>query len=228
MKPFNNLILLSLCILFFGCGDDTCKCERLSDVSEEFRTYLPLSVGNFFVYQLKGDTTVKDTLTCTKTVVNDVPCPEDNTRSGFISGCSKTYHARLEHSNVEYFPSKGGAFTYTSGVELVEFAVFGREYLRFDRIMQWATAADKFSLLYTNYDFGVAPDSTYGVYIIGSDNLGLKINDQDYKDCILSIKPPTVVDDLRILDSMYFCKKIGIVQYKDDDDTWQLTDYFVN
>ena len=66
----NTTLYLALLLLWLitnasSCRTDPpCNCKSYADISEEMKAYVNFQKGDYWVYRLKQDTTVIDTLYC--------------------------------------------------------------------------------------------------------------------------------------------------------------------
>jgi hypothetical protein len=216
------LMLYAMVHILSGCsGRNRQKCEAFRDLSDSIKAYAPYQEGNYWVYQLQSDTTIKDTLTCIGRFDFENDLDDDNSYGG-ADACTKLYEGILEHSNHSKF--KLGWDTTKMGREEIKVYSGHWEMMRISRnIFPNNSGGDFF--WYPNY-IGTTPDPEYGYKIVKNDT-NLTIGQQQYEKVSLSIFPNDEVKQKfgNYLDSIYLVSGIGIIQYKDDDDVWQLIDY---
>jgi hypothetical protein len=174
------------------------------------------------VYQLKSDTTILDTLTCTFRTDFENDLDDDNSYGG-AGACTKLYQGILEHSNISKFSLPGDISK--PGREEIQVYATKWEALDLNRYIYPDGGVDGDFFWYPN-EPNTSLDPVYGYRLVKNDT-SLKIRAKEFSDVSLSIYLNEEIKQTspHVMDSIYMFSGIGIIQYKDDEDTWQLIDF---
>jgi hypothetical protein len=174
------------------------------------------------VYQLKSDTTILDTLTCTFRTDFENDLDDDNSFGG-AGACTRLYRGVLEHSNISKF-SLPGDITKPGREEIKVYSTKW-EALDISRFVYPHGSVSGDFFWYPN-EVNTSLDPVYG-YKIATNDTAIKIREREFSDVSLSIYLNDEIKQtsLNVMDSIYMVSGIGIVQYNNDDDVWRLIDY---
>jgi hypothetical protein len=197
------------------------------------KAYVNFQKGDYWVYRLKQDTTVVDTLFCDRLEKRENDCGHDISDGNAVS-CSYLYRLALIHSNSDSFPhinlkpGQGGAEVFTAKICLPN------EVFELDsRAIRKVSAADGHAaggpILWFPYYVGEKYTKT-SFYQIAGQNIELRVADNLFKNCTLTKFQSYYKVEVgkRTLDSIYLSPGIGIVKYNLDTtgyQTWELIKY---
>ncbi len=212
--------------------DPPCDCKGYADISNEMKAYVNFQKGDYWVYRLKQDTTVVDTLYCDRLEKRENDCGSQMTDGNAIA-CSYLYRLALIHSNADSFPhsnlkpGQGGAEVFTAKVgstkEVLEITT--RKILKVGTDGHAAGGP----IFWLPFNVGEKYTKTE-FYQIAGQNLDVGVADNLFRNCILTRFQSyyDVEVGKRTLDSIYLSPGIGIVKYNLDTtgyQTWELIKY---
>lgn len=218
------LVFIGVTPLMLWHCSDPCKCPGFSDVSAHMMSFFPYHEGNYFIYRLKQDTTVRDTVTCSGVIQGLNGCDHNDTRTG-TSACTKFYITRLHHSNKTYFPHYWDSTI--ASVEEFDISAEGFETLYCQRVLKANGSGSARDMLFFPYELGKKPFNDQSKYILIKDSFETSVGQNIFKNCILAKYTWDIVEGNRDFDSLYFCPDVGIVKYNDDFMTWELIEYHI-
>jgi hypothetical protein len=197
------------------------------------KAYINFQKGDYWVYRLKQDTTVIDTLFCDQMEKRENECGYHNKIDGNAIACSYLYRLALIHSNADSFPhdnlktGQGGAEVFTAKIGLIK-EVFEVTTRKIQRVGADGAATGG-PIFWLPFNVGEKYTKT-SFYQIAGQNIDVSIVDNIYRNCTLTKYKPHYQWEVgkRTLDSIYLSPGIGIVKYNLDTtniQTWELIKY---
>jgi hypothetical protein len=227
IKNYKIILMLLLPVWLLtnatSCNTDPpCACTEFQDISEEMKGYVDFSQGDYWVYQLKQDTDIRDTLTCTNKRILDNKCASSQIISGNANPCSKIYRLSLTHSNVNYFPHYTIDAT-EPGVEQINVEVYPNynNYSLERELPNKSSYETLFNTPYYDPNFVLSNKDQMKAKIVNS----ITINQKPYSEILLS-ELNDFMQTSEFVDSLFIKSSIGIVSYKNEpNQTWELLKY---
>jgi len=105
------LLIVCFCLFFNSCRTDKCdkpECESINKIDPEFARFWDFGYGTYWVYNLKSDTLVLDTLSVEELFLKENGnCPPFN-----VSGppCTEFASKKFLHSNLKYLSGKNEVY----------------------------------------------------------------------------------------------------------------------
>ncbi len=212
-----------------SCKDRTdfpCDCQSYNDISEEMKAFINFKKGDYWVYRLKQDTTVIDTMFCDRLERRENNCGHliENPNA---NACSYFYTLVLIHSNSDSFPHVNQK-PNQKGAEVITTGRSG--------------SYDFFSLAMENANSGSGNNHIFDLpyilnvkrfkvsdYKIISDNINLELHGNNFqKSILIKFDPYYKWAGRNFMDSIYLSPGKGIVKYNLDTtgtQTWELIKY---
>jgi len=209
------LLIVCFCLFFNSCRTDRCDtpdCETINKIDPEFARFWDFGYGSYWVYNLKSDTTVLDTLSLEADILKtNGSCPPFDY---FGPSCTKFYGKRLFHRNKKYFNSIDTQFN-------------GQFYIRVEGNIHWITLVSTSNSKYrglevVNFSFKPYPNTEMQLI----DTFPIVFNKTSY-DNVAHLQT-TLDTSIRkfIYTNQWWSKDIGLIKFSTSDGLeWELKNY---